>query len=139
MPYSSCSAIRNARPSIPRPDVGGKSVRRRIGGADDLGFVGEPDDRRDRPEGFLLENAHSLLDAKEQRRLEEQPVFLVAADHGVRALADGIVDVRGDLREALLVDERAHLRLIAHGIADAKLAHTIGHPIREAAWILSCT
>ena len=55
----------------------------------------------------------------------------MAADDGVRALAERIVDVRGDLVEALPVDERAHLRLIAHRIADAKLAHAVGHLLGE--------
>ena len=72
-----------------------------------------------------------LLTPTQQRRLEEQPVFPVAADDGVRALAEGVVDVRGDLLEALLVDERAHLGLIVHRIADAQLAHAVGHLLGE--------
>ena len=55
---------------------------------------------------------------------KNNPSFLLAADERLRALAEGIVNVRGDLLETLLVDERPDLCLIAHRIADAKLAHT---------------
>src|SRR5215216_5327859 len=76
------------------PDVGGEAIRRAVSGADDLGFIGEADERRYRTKRLLFEDAHPPLHADQHRGIEEQTIPLIAADERLRAFRHRIVYMR---------------------------------------------
>src|SRR5687768_6037425 len=106
---------------IARANVGRQPERRRVRGAHHVSFIGERDHRRNRTERFLLEYLHAALDVHEHGRIEVEAVAFVTADHRPGAFTHRIIDMRGNLVETLLVDQRADLRRVVHRIADAQL------------------
>src|SRR5690625_4442667 len=57
--------------NIAGPDTGSQAVDRAIGNAERILLVAERNDRRDRAEDFLLSDAHFVLHAGKDRRLDE--------------------------------------------------------------------
>ena len=80
-----------------------------VGLGNRVGLVLEAEDRRDRAERLLFRDPHRGVEAREHRRLVEGAAELVplAADRDFRALVHGVGDMRLDLLDRLLVDQRA--------------------------------
>ena len=81
-------------------------------------------DAEHRTEDLVLVDVHLRLDVVEQRHAQEEPVAIAVrpditavGDHG-RALLPALVDVRGDLVAVLAGDERPHLGIRLHAVAD---------------------
>src|SRR5690606_24852076 len=115
---------------VSRDDAGRQSV---------LGVVREPhrvvlavrdDDRRDRPERLLAEDAHLRRYVAEDRRLVEEALVPAAAEKA-RALRHGIVDVLGDTLQLLLVDDGADARAEIARVTALQLLRVRDELLRE--------
>src|SRR5690606_5749840 len=84
---------------VARIEVRGEAKLGVVGLGYDIGFVGEAEERGDRPKGFLAGNGHVRRYARDDGGLEEgaaQHVALAAGGNGA-ALGHGIADMLLDL------------------------------------------
>src|SRR3954451_22409991 len=107
------------------PHAGAKTVRRVVRLLDGLVGRAEREHAEDRAEDLLLRDAIALRDVREDRRCE--PVALLGqlarrlVDLGALLLAGG--DELLDLLELHARVDRAHIRVLVQGIADAQRRH----------------
>ena len=134
-----------ARRNVLRPNAGAETIDDIVGDLDGVLFVLELDDRQDGAEDFLLGDAHLVVDAGEDRRLDKVGAAAfgrrrrAAAEHALCAFALGDVDVAEDL---LILRRRRHgadLRLELGGIAElGGLGEAISFSTNWS-WIFSCS
>ena len=113
------------------PDRAGQAVDRVVGDPDRVVLVGEGLDGEHGTEGLVLHDAHPAAYAAEHGRLEEVAVGQLAlgrplaADEDLCSLGDPRLDVRRDLVEVLLGDQRTCLGLLVEGTTQSDVTRPL--------------
>src|ERR1700733_3918677 len=116
------------------PDRGGQAVARVVALEDDVGFILELDRRGDRAKDFFARDLHLVVNAGENRRLDEVAGFLLAslaAGLGGRALFLADLEIALDAIVLLLGNQRPHAGVRVQWIAERQAASDLRQFVGE--------
>lgn len=94
----------------------GESVIGIVGHRQHLGFIFHGDDRRHRPEGFLMVDIHIGGDVQQDRRIVD-PAFVFSAMQQLGTLGHGILYKTIHFADLIVIDQRTDRGLLGTGIA----------------------